>query len=333
LSVADPTASIIVPSFNRCSRLERLLRRLDRAAPGAPFEVVVAVDGSTDGTRQMLGSLQVRYPLQILFGDNRGPAAARNRAMQAAGGDVVVFLDDDVEPVDGLIERHLEIHRRDPAAAVIGPMVPPTDTTLPPWLRWDAAILQRQYEMLASGFAGPTPLHFYTANASVRRAHALAVGGFDERYRRMEDMELAYRLAAHGVRFVFLPEARVMHEPDRTLAGWLRIADQSGRHAQRLERAHHAYARALAYQESRRHPWNRLPPRWAVGHGSRVRAIMTTGGALLRYRGPHQDRVHRAACSVMYNVQFWQGFADETGTGRLVWAELVTQRRAQAEVA
>jgi GT2 family glycosyltransferase len=333
--VPDLTASIIVPTFNRRALLQRLLARLEEAhVGGQPFEVVVAVDGATDGTGEMLEALRTRYPLRILHGENRGPAAARNRAMKAATGEVLIFLDDDVQPVDGMIERHLAIHRRDARAAVIGPMVAPSDAGMPPWLAWEAATIQRQYEMFDSGFFGPTALHFYTGNASVRREPALSAGGFDERFRRVEDVEFAYRLASQGIHFYFAPEAKVVHEPDRTLAGWLRMAHEYGRHAVLLERKGHPYARVIAYQERHfRHPLNRLPPRWCVGHPWRVRSIVAACTALLRYRGPRQNGVHRGACSVMYNVQYWQGFADEMGIGAGWWRQLETEWRVLGESA
>src|ERR1700730_5035232 len=176
------STSIIVPTYNRRSRLQRLLMLPDEVhASGRDFEVLVADDGSSDGTGEMLGTLRVTYPLRLLPGEHGGPCAARNRAIQAARGEILLFLDDDVWPADGLIECHLDLHRRDAWAAAIGPMVPPRNLRLAPWLRWEAAMLQRQYELFASEYAAPTQLHFYTGNASVRRAHALAAGGFDER--------------------------------------------------------------------------------------------------------------------------------------------------------
>jgi GT2 family glycosyltransferase len=333
--MADLTTSIIVPTFNRRSRLERLLLRLDELhAKGRDFEVLVADDGSTDGTAAMLSTLHVTYPLRLLPAEHAGPCAARNRAMQASSGELLLFLDDDVWPCTGLIESHLELHRRDQWAAAIGPMVPPRNLRLAPWLRWEAAMLQRQYELFASDYAAPTQLHFYTGNASVRRAHALAAGGFDERFTRQEDVEFAYRLGAHGLRFYFLPDAKAEHMPDRTLAGWLHMAYQYGRAAVLMQRKGHPYGRAVAYLETHsRHPLNRLPPHWCVGHPARSRVVMTAFRAALRYRGPAQDRLHRAACSVVYNVQYWQGFADETGLGTKLWDELATQWRALAQSA
>src|ERR1700737_1664124 len=112
------TTRIVVPTFNRSSRLERFLLRLDELyAGGDRFETVVSVDGSTDGTAEMLANLRVHYSLRVVLADNAGPCAARNRGMNAASGEIIIFLDDDVTPMDGLIERHLAIHRPDSQAA------------------------------------------------------------------------------------------------------------------------------------------------------------------------------------------------------------------------
>src|SRR3712207_6085184 len=89
----DPSATIVIPTFNRRDRLLRLLRSLSRASRISPsFEAVVVVDGSTDGTAETLATLCPEYPLRVLSQPNRGPAAARNRAIAAASGDVLIFL-------------------------------------------------------------------------------------------------------------------------------------------------------------------------------------------------------------------------------------------------
>lgn len=326
------TTSIVVPTFNRSSRLERLLRRLDELhAAGDRFETVVSVDGSSDGTPEMLAKLRVGYPLTVVMGENGGPCAARNRGMNAASGEVILFLDDDVTPRDGLIERHLAIHRRDPQAAVIGPMLPPAGVTMPPWLAFEAAMMQRQYALFASGLAAPTHLHFYTANASLRRSFALAAGGFDEKFKRQDDVEYAYRLAAAGAHFYFVPKAEVIHEPDRTLSGFLRMAYENGRYSVLMERKGHPHGRAVAYVEARRNRLNRLPPRLGVGHPLRTRAMVAALTAGIRYRGPGHGRVQRSACHALYNLLFWQGYAAEMGLGSRLWRQLETEWRASAQ--
>src|SRR5467141_1624452 len=123
-AAADLTVSVIVPTFNRRSRLERLLLAIDRLPESrAGLEVVVAVDGATDGTTEMLRGMRLGYPLRVVEQPNRGPAGARNAAIAAATGDVLLFLDDDVIPTESVISEHLLCHRRDARVAVIGPLI------------------------------------------------------------------------------------------------------------------------------------------------------------------------------------------------------------------
>src|SRR5256885_6588786 len=101
-SGGEPSVSVIIPSYNRRERLRRLLSELERHRErGSSFEAVVAVDGSTDGTVDMLSALRSGFPLRVVTQPQRGPAAARNAALAAARGDVLLFLDDDVTPRPG----------------------------------------------------------------------------------------------------------------------------------------------------------------------------------------------------------------------------------------
>lgn len=325
-SEVSPTVSIIVPTFNRRSRLNRLLLALDQHAfAGASFEVIVAVDGATDGTDEMLAALRTSYPVRVLHQANQGPGAARNRAMAAATGEILLFLDDDVVPVEGMIERHLVAHRRDPMAIVTGPMIDPPDRTFAPWLRWEAVMLRKQYDAMLAGRFAPTPRQFYTANASIRRVHALAVGGFDETFRRAEDVEFAYRLAHRGMRFHFDPAASVMHEPDRSFASWLRVGYDYGRHDVRMaQECGRTYVLDWAFEEyHERHPLNRMLLRWAVGHAGQARAVTVLMGALVRHADvPVPFRLQRVFCSALFNLQYWQGIADASGRHGAIWQDV-----------
>lgn len=321
----DLSVSIIVPTFNRRERLRRLLTSLESAAKGgAAFEVVVAVDGATDGTGEMLAALEPSYSLRVLHQGNAGPAAARNRALSAVVGEVLLFLDDDVIPIEGLVERHLAIHRRDPSAVVIGPMVPPRGIELAPWVLWEASRLQRQYNAMAAGAWEPTARQFYTGNASLRREHALAVGGFDETFKRAEDVEFAFRLADRGLRFHFVSGAAVWHDPGRSFESWVRVPYEYGRYDVIMARERgRPWLLDVAYREwSRRHPLNRLLPRWCVGHPRRQRFVRTTLGLVVSrmHSGPRVwQRVQVALCSPLFSIQYWQGIADATGLGAQVW--------------
>ena len=103
-----------------------------------------------------------------------------------------------------MLEEHARSHHeagRD--VVVLGPLLTPEGFEMAPWVRWEQEMLMKQYSAMLRGDWPATARQFYTGNASLRRSHILAAGGFDEGFRRAEDVELAYRLANNGLEFVF----------------------------------------------------------------------------------------------------------------------------------
>src|SRR6188472_237804 len=94
-----PRVSVVIPTHDRrgpVMRLLRALRRLD-PVPGG-FEVVIVADGCADGTVEAVRKLDTAFPCAVLEQSASGPAAARNLGAAHATGDILLFLDDDVEP-------------------------------------------------------------------------------------------------------------------------------------------------------------------------------------------------------------------------------------------
>src|SRR3954471_18639687 len=108
----DARISVVLPTFNRRARLERVLAGLERqSVDPSCFEVVVVDDGSTDDTEAWLGrQAQRRFAVNAKRQANAGPAKARNTGIAAAQGEFVLFLDDDVEPTPDLVAEHLRCH-------------------------------------------------------------------------------------------------------------------------------------------------------------------------------------------------------------------------------
>ena len=92
-----PWVSIIVPSYNGAKRLACCLAALDGQKVTFPFEIIVVLDGSTDNSADVIR----QFPGVRMIGQaNAGPAAARNRGVQMARGDLIAFTDDDCVPVE-----------------------------------------------------------------------------------------------------------------------------------------------------------------------------------------------------------------------------------------
>jgi len=213
-----PTASVIIPTFNRLNDLRRVLAAVQRQRDGATGEVqlVVVDDGSTDGTAEWLKIQRSRGDVMALSQPNAGPAAARNRGAAIATGEILLFLGDDTEPVDGWLLGHLEEHRlfgsQGEPVAVVGYSGFPDDHDTPFCRFINEFGAQFGYALIED--PGLVPFNFfYTSNVSIPRRIFTELGGFREDFAAAawEDIEFAYRATKLGLRLRYQPRARTVH--------------------------------------------------------------------------------------------------------------------------
>jgi glycosyltransferase involved in cell wall biosynthesis len=197
--------SIVMPTHNRASLLPRALGSVFRQSD-REFELVVIDDGSRDETSSVLAQAATDPRVTLLRNDSaHGAAAARNRAIQAARGDWIAFLDDDDELLPDYIAQLRAAILADPRLGLIWTGVERLhhrpvgggETEPLSWSdRWDG--LQSAEHRFLEFFA----LSFGVA---VRRNQLLAIGLFDERFTSSEDIDLAMRLVARGTAYAALP--------------------------------------------------------------------------------------------------------------------------------
>ena len=236
-----PRVSVVIPTYRRRDALLRLLSALARQTlPSAEFEVIVVIDGSDDGTREAAESLATPYELRTHWQQNRGRSAARNVGIDLARGDVVVMLDDDMEPAPELLAEHLRAHARGDDVAVLGAVPVALTASTPTTAVYVGVKFNRHMERLAHTGAPVTLRDFYGGNLSVRREVLARIGGFDEGFTRYgnEDLELSLRLSNAGVRFVFAPAAVAFQSYDKDFAGLAADTVSKGRTAVLLARKH-----------------------------------------------------------------------------------------------
>lgn len=219
-----PRLSVIVPTFNRAATLGRCLEALGgQTCGGQVFEVLVADDGSSDETRVTVQRAGRTMPgVRYLHQDNTGANAARNRAIAAARGEILLFINDDTIATPGMLAGHLAAHDLHPgdAVAVLGRMT--VSPAIPPSRLADLH-LDRAFARLDAR----TELDwrsFFTCNVSVKKALLDRGGMFEERIRYHEDLELAERLSHHGLRVIYRPDALGYHEHHLTEQEFLAIA-------------------------------------------------------------------------------------------------------------
>jgi GT2 family glycosyltransferase len=286
-----------------------------QAYPSDAYEVIVISDGSSDGTDAYLEAIRSKMRLRWFPQANRGPAAARNAGIQQAGGEFVVFIDDDVVPEPQLLAEHARSHQeagRD--VVVLGPLLTPEGFEMAPWVRWEQEMLMKQYKAMLRGDWTATARQFYTGNASLRRSHILAAGGFDEGFRRAEDVELAYRLADNGLGFVFNVQAVGMHFAERSFRAWLDAAYTYGRNDVIFTRDRNQkwLLPAVRHEFRDRHFLIRSLVRLCRGRSRLTRAatsalkLAADAATLAR-----ASEVERLAYSGLFNLQYYSGLFNE----------------------
>ena len=305
---------VVIATRDRPNQLAACLRTLERQTqPG--FRVVVVDDGSREPATGSLSGPS-GADLVVLRNDSSiGPAASRNRILDAPGAPHILFLDDDVLAHPELIERHRAVLADSPEPVVsIGALLAPPDARLPVWDLWQADRLAREHQRLAKGQAAPSWAHVYTGNVALRRADFDAVGGFDPSLARQEDMELGYRLSRHGCRMAFENRAVAWHDAHHSLQAWLRIPAAGARYDVEIDRRQPGSRRLAAVrgQLADRH-WllraaRRVCARPRAGQAIESAAI-AAGRALHRVRA---DRLALPAFSLVWDIEYNRSLAAAT---------------------
>jgi serine acetyltransferase/glycosyltransferase involved in cell wall biosynthesis len=314
----NPRVSVVIATRNRSGSLVRLVRQLG-AQDLSPesFEIVVVDDASPEPVAPLLAELPVMPAVRVARIPWSGPGAARNRGATLARGEILVFLDDDMQVGPGFLAAHLSQHDAAAGAVVLGHIeADPGLAQMPLFERYHARQLARWRAAVAQGQEPVRGVHLCTGNVSMRRAAFEAVGGFDATLERSEDRELGIRLEAYGCTFRFGEEAVAVHSSDHADVGvWLRRAYLYGRVDRRIA-ARHPGAGA--------HPWRF----WALIHPlSRpvvALALLSPalGGVLARLAyaaGAAADKVRLGRAGVTlaalaYALQYFAGLRAECGS-------------------
>jgi GT2 family glycosyltransferase len=238
-----PAVSVLIPSYQRREPLRRALLSLaaQSAAP-AEYEVIVSIDGSTDGSEEMVASLEVPYGLRATAGPARGRAGACNAAVELARGEILIVLDDDMRASHRFVDRHRSHHPPGSHRCVVGAAPIELDAASPRAARHARAKFNAHLERLAQPDHEFTARDFYSGNASLRAEVLREVGGFSESFAVYgnEDVELSLRLRQAGVELSYDPEALAVQAYEKDLRDLAQDTTEKGRTAVILARTHPA---------------------------------------------------------------------------------------------
>ncbi|MBI3926076.1 MAG: glycosyltransferase [Armatimonadetes bacterium] len=209
MSEPDLRFSVVIPTYNRRETLAVVLPSLrDQTFPSSRYELLLCDAGSTDGTRELIESLAIAN-LRWLPGADRGRAGARNRGIENARGEIILFTDADIIADPELLSQHDRYHVAHPGDAVVGCEIQVNN--LAEHEEYRRAPERHARHRATRRFL---PWHYFlTGNASVDRKALIEVEMFDEGFTGYghEDLELGYRLVRRGLKIRYSPGAINYH--------------------------------------------------------------------------------------------------------------------------
>ncbi len=184
--------SVVIPSYNRSAWLVAALESVFAQTEPA-FEIIVADDGSTDDTLDVLRKYEGR--VKVLTQHNAGPAAARNLGIGAADGDYIAFLDSDDLWFPWTLALYREVIEKHAQPAMVEGAHVEFDTEQgPPNPEVFSSQLSTLNSQLSADYLAAPRVTLWPSGTAIRAEVLKAAGGFTPHAFNAEDCDLWLRL-------------------------------------------------------------------------------------------------------------------------------------------
>ncbi len=199
-----PSVTLAIPCFNTESFILPALESIQDQSI-APKEILIIDDGSSDNTRAVVEKFSNIH--LIVHEQNRGIAASRNSAWQAATGDIIVFMDADGIADSHFIAKLLIQYIDDSVAGVGGRGIEVIQNNI--YDRWRKEILFQHW----GEFFHEDVYFLFGLCSSYRRTILQEVNGFNPLFQTSgEDMDIGFRIRKAGYRLAYAPDAIIYHQ-------------------------------------------------------------------------------------------------------------------------
>lgn len=242
MTASEPKISVVIPTFNRAVYLESALASLGRQTLARDaFEVIVVDDGSTDGTEALCRSRDRDFSLRYYRQSHAGSAAAKNLGLFLSDAEIVLFFDDDDAASERFLEEHLKAHAAypDERLSILSFTTWDPSLTITPVMDYLVNVGQFLFSYVSLRSRQELGWrHFWTGRISCKRRFLTHFGIFSQRMKRVEDIELGYRLERHGHEIRYWSGARSYMLRPLTFHDFCGRAELDGRALAKMKRLH-----------------------------------------------------------------------------------------------
>ncbi|MBU0712076.1 glycosyltransferase [bacterium] len=216
----NPHVSVIVPAYNAARTLTICIDSLlSLNCKNSTLEIIIVDDASTDNTSEILKKYTpYRLVKVVRHTHNCALAAARNTGIKNASGEIIIFLDADMEVPPNFVEEHLKFYHNPQVMGVLSIIKAPVNQ---PRTKYQRYLYESKRGAVQYNSAAPLPFSVFLFNCTSVRKDALdKVGLFDGKITKYggEDTEFAYRLwQKYPQGLYYAPHIKVIHHHYRPL--------------------------------------------------------------------------------------------------------------------
>jgi len=232
ISNPKPQISMIIPAYNAANTIQICINSIStQNYPASDREIIIINDGSSDATAKNLKLIAQKEHVRIYTHEkNKGLAAARNTGIRHSRGDLLIFLDADMEIPPNFIREHLKFQQAEKTVGVLSALLPAPECTPDKYQRY---LYESRRGALKYPLAKPLPYHVFLFNCtSVKKSAIALVGFFDENITHYggEDTDYAYQLwRAFPRGLYYAPAIRVIHHHWRSIGQALQNIESFGK--------------------------------------------------------------------------------------------------------
>lgn len=227
-----PFISIIIPAYNAQATIKTCIHSIKaQNYPQNAFETIIINDDSKDSTLDLLNTMSsLNNTLIYSHDNNRGLAAARNTGIAHSKGDIIIFLDADMEVMPDFIVSHVKFHNKPKVSGVVSNLLPAPEI---PHDKYQKYLYKSRRGAKKFPADSPLPFMVFLFNCtSVKKETFDHVGLFDDQITRYggEDTEFAYRLwQKYPEGLYYAPHIKVIHHHYRPFNEVLKNVETFGR--------------------------------------------------------------------------------------------------------
>ena len=224
--------SIIIPCLNEIENIEKCINALKGQSYNGAFEIIAVDNGSTDNTIRIIKGKGVI----LEHAKKRGPAAAKNKGIEKAKGNIIVFIDADCVAHPAWLDNIMKPFKDMSIGCVAGEIIP-----YKPRTRIEQFLCEKKHLSQSINVNHNFLPYAATANAAYRKEVFDKVGFFDESLFTGEDADMSWRMRLQtNYKLSYSPEAIVYHPHETGLKALFK------------QKQRHAYGAVALYKKYRR---------------------------------------------------------------------------------